>query len=177
MNKIIKISLSIIIVFCTLFPYVNDTDKPDVFENVFSIGIIGSAAIIILFFTAIGFYCMDLQRCLELIDPKNRKAKPQSVWYMFLLPYNFIEDFFIVINISNSLEEEAKKNEKLANCNDFGMITGIGWSIAQILSFVPNLTGQIASILGLVLWIIHWRFIIKMNRLLVSSRYLNISRK
>ena len=80
MNKIIKISLSIIIVFCTLFPYVNDTDKPDVFENVFSIGIIGSAAIIISFFTAIGFYCMDLQRCLELIDPKNRKAKPQSVW-------------------------------------------------------------------------------------------------
>lgn len=167
MNRIVKISLSIIITLCALFPYINSTDKPDVFENVFSIGLIGSASIIITFFTAIGIYCMDLQRCLELIEPKNRKANPQSVWYMFLMPYNFIEDFFIVINISNSLVAEAKENKKLANCNDFGMVTGIGWCIAQILSFVPNSIGQIASILGIILWIIHWRFIRKMNRILV----------
>lgn len=169
MNQIIKISLSIIIALCALFPYINEADKPDIFENVLSIGIIGSAAIIIIFFTAIGFYCMDLKRCLELIEPKNRKANPKSVWYMFLMPYNFIEDFFIMINISNSLEEEAKENKKLENNNDFGMTTGIGWCIAQILSFVPNYAGQIASIIGLILWIIHWIFILKMNRLLEKT--------
>ena len=169
MNRIVKISLSIIIALCALLPHINSTDKPGVFENVFSIGVIGSAAIIIIFFTAIGIYCMDLQRCLELIEPKNRKATPKSVWYMFLMPFNFIEDFFIVINISNSLQEEARENIKLQKYKDFSMVTGIGWCIAQILSFIPNITGQVAAIMGLVLWIIHWRFIININKQLINN--------
>jgi hypothetical protein len=169
MNRIIKIALSIIILIYAIYPYITKTNYPDTFEYVFSLGIIGSASITITFFTAIGFYCMDLQRCLELIAPKNRKTNPKSIWYMFLIPYNFIEDFFIIIDISNSLELEAKENKKLQNYKNFGMVTGIGWCIAQVLCFIPNITGQAASILGLVLWIIHWRFIIKINKQLIRN--------
>jgi len=168
-NNIIKISLSVIILLCAILPYINSSDKSGALETISSIGVVGVAILVVSFFIAIAFYCKELQKCLTLIAPQNRKANPKSVWYMFLMPFNFIEDFFIMINISNSLEEEAKHNNKLSSIKDFGMIAGIGWSIAQILSFVPNIAGQIAGALGIVLWIIHWRFIIKINKLLNSK--------
>lgn len=166
MNKIIKITLSIIVTICALYPIIYSTESPKIIESIISIGIGTSIIVFLVFFTAIGFYCKSLQKILELIAPENRKINPKSVWYMFLMPYNFIEDFFIIINISNSIEQEAKNNKKIEMQKDFGMTTGISWCIAQILSFIPNYTGQIASIVGLVLWIIHWRFINKTTRLL-----------
>lgn len=116
----------------------------------------------------VGFYCRTLQRCLTLIKPENRKAKPSSVWFMFAIPLNFVEDFFIVINIANSIEEEKKTNIALKNVSDFGMISGIGWSISQILSFVPNFVGQTAGLLGIILVIYHWIQIAKINKLLAK---------
>ena len=87
---------------------------------------------------------------------------------MFAIPFNFVEDFFIVINIANSIEEEKKTNGKLKNISDFGMVSGIGWSIAQILSFIPNILGQTAGLIGMVLVIYHWVQITKINKLLIE---------
>lgn len=89
---------------------------------------------------------------------------------MFAIPFNFIEDFFIVINVANSLEEEKKTNIKLKNISDFGMISGIGWSIAQVLSFIPSFVGQIAGLLGMILVIYHWTQIAKINKLLADNQ-------
>lgn len=169
MNRFIKLSLSGIILLCVILPYLNSSDKSGSLETLFSIGVPGTLILMASFFLAIAYYCKALQNCLTHISPQNRKATPNSVWYMFLLPFNFVEDFFIMINISNSLEEEAKHNPNLSNLKDFGMITGIGWSIAQILSFVPNIAGQIAGVAGLLLWILHWRFILKINKLLIQT--------
>ena len=88
---------------------------------------------------------------------------------MFAIPFNFVEDFFIVINVANSIDEEKKTNIKLKNVSDFGMISGIGWSIAQVLSFIPNYVGQIAGLLGMVLVIYHWTQIAKINKLLADN--------
>ena len=107
--------------------------------EIFKIGIVWSIFIIVCFFVMVAFYCRTFQKCLTLIKPENRKAEPLSVWYMFAIPFNFVEDFFIVINIANSLEEEKKINSSLKDISDFGMVSGIGWSIAQILSFIPNI--------------------------------------
>jgi len=117
----------------------------------------------------VAFYCRTLQKCLTLIKPENRKAEPKSVWYMFAIPFNFVEDFFIVINIANSIEEEKKSNRNLNGISDFGMISGIGWSIAQVLSFIPSMVGQIAGLIGMILVIYHWTQISKINKLLIKS--------
>jgi len=85
---------------------------------------------------------------------------------MFAIPFNFIEDFFIVINIANSIEEEKKANRKLKTISDFGMVSGIGWSIAQVLSFIPNIVGQTAGLIGMILVVYHWVQIAKINKLL-----------
>ena len=85
---------------------------------------------------------------------------------MFLIPFNFVEDFFIVIDVANSIEEEKKSNPKLNNISDFGMVTGIGWSISQVLSFIPTMVGQIAGLIGMILVIYHWVIIARINKLL-----------
>ena len=166
MNTITKIALSIVVAFSALYPYLFPSEKSGSLETVFGAGIVGAIAIAIVFFTAIAIYCKALQKCLELIHPSNRMANPTSVWYMFLLPYNFIEDFFIILNVSKSIENEAKNNDKLSVLKDYGVVTGIGWCIAQVLSLIPNYGGQIAGGIGLILWIIHWVFIHKTIRLL-----------
>ena len=166
MNSAIKILLTTILVVWAAQPFISVTDENSILSEIHKIGVIPSILIMLSFFVMVAFYCRTLQRCLTLIKPENRKAKPSSVWYMFAIPFNFIEDFFIVINVANSIEEEKKSNIKLKNVSDVGMVSGLGWSIAQVLSFIPNSVGQIAGLLGMVLVIYHWFQISRINRLL-----------
>jgi hypothetical protein len=87
---------------------------------------------------------------------------------MFAIPFNLVEDFFIVVAVANSLEAEKKSNPRLASISDFGMVSGIGWRIAQVLSFVPGLVGQAAGLLGMVLVVYHWAQITKINKLMAD---------
>jgi hypothetical protein len=75
---------------------------------------------------------------------------------MFLIPYNFFEDFFIMVNIANSLRQEANSRPKLKGFGDFGMASGLGWATAQVISLIPNTIGQIAGVVALILWVGHW---------------------
>lgn len=168
-NLLIKLILTALLLAWAIYPYISNTSNESVLAEVFKIGIIPSLLIMASFFIMVAFYCRTLQKCLTLIKPENRKSKPNSVWYMFAIPFNFIEDFFIVIDIANSLENEKKSNDKLKNTTDFGMVSGIGWSIAQILSFIPNVVGQIAGLIGMILVIFHWIQIVKFNKILSSS--------
>ena len=106
----------------------------------------------------------------ELVAPENRAATPNSVWYMFLMPYNFVEDFFIVKNVSDSIRAESTTNHALREVKYFGIYSGIGWCSAQILSFAPSYVGKVASLVALVLWVIHWRYVRRIINLLRSQR-------
>jgi hypothetical protein len=168
-NIITRISLTALLVLSGWFSFFERLEYQRLFSEATSLRILASLSLIAVFFVLVGFYCKTLQRCLTLIRMENRKAKPRSVWFMFAIPFNFIEDFFIVINIANSIEEEKKSNKSLIGITDFGMVSGIGWSIAQIMSFIPNIVGQIAGALGLVLVVYHWIQISKINRLLYNK--------
>lgn len=165
-NLIIRITLTALLVVWAITPYWNKPSNESALGEIMSIGVLGSAIIMSSFFVFVAFYCRTLQKCLNLIKPENRKAKPTSVWYMFAIPFNFVEDFFIVIHLANSIEEEKKTNKKLGNISDFGMVSGIGWSIAQVMSFIPTIVGQVSGLIGMILVIFHWVQIAKINRLL-----------
>jgi hypothetical protein len=170
MNLIVKIILTVVIVLAAAYPYLDSSMNTDstlntIFYSNLTVGIL----VMVVFFISVGFYCKTLQTCLELIHPECQAARPKSVWLMFLIPYNIIEDFFIIINVSKSIEAEAKRNASLSMVKEFGIVSGIGWCIAQILSFIPNIIGQIAGLVGLVLWVAHWRFIANINRLLATE--------
>ncbi len=167
-NFIIRLFLTAILVAWAVLPYFDGSSNESVLGEIFRVGIVPSILIIGGFFIMVAFYCRTLQKCLTLIKPENRKAKPTSVWYMFAIPFNFVEDFFIVINVANSIEEEKKSNIRLKNVSDFGMVSGIGWSIAQVLSFIPNIVGQTASLIGMILVVYHWVQIAKINKQLIE---------
>lgn len=163
---LIRLTLTALLVAWAVLPVLNNTANESALGEILRIGIGWSVLIIVSFFIMVALYCRTLQQCLILIKPENRKAEPKSVWYMFAIPFNFVEDFFIVIDIANSLEEEKRTNSALSSISDFGMVSGIGWSIAQVLSFIPNSIGQIAGLIGMILVIYHWVHISKINRLL-----------
>ncbi len=173
MNLAIKIILTALLVWWVLFPVFNGSENESILAEIYRIGIIPAILIMGAFFGMVAFYCRTLKICYLQIKPENRKAKPNAVWYMFLLPFNFVEDFFIVIDLARSLEEEKKENHKLSKITDFGMVSGIGWSIAQIMSFIPNIVGQVAGLIGFVLVIYHWMLIAKIKKLLSASDRVN----
>lgn len=170
LNLLIRLVLTALLVAWAALPYFSGSGAEGVLGEIFKIGIGPAVVIMAGFFIMVAFYCRTLQRCLTLIRPEHRKATPNSVWYMFAIPFNFVEDFFIVINIARSIEKEQEHNERLKGRSDFGIVSGIGWSIAQILSFVPGMVGQIAGLLGMILVIYHWVFIGRVNKLLSGAK-------
>ncbi|WP_395007244.1 hypothetical protein [Undibacterium sp.] len=137
----------------------NPTVAGGVIKEVETLGLLGSVVLGTAFLAIVFLYCRDLYRSLSLVRPSARKASPRSVWLMFLIPYNFVEDFFIIVNVANSLRQEAQHNIALRPFKSFGMVPGIGWCAAQIVSLLPNEIGAIAGVLALPLWIAHWRLI------------------
>lgn len=169
MNILIKVILTMLLLGIALFPYLKNGQVPGGLSELIYLGIVPSLVLVITFFIAIAFYCMSLQKVLGKIKPENRTRKPKSVWYMYLIPFNFIEDFFIVIDIANSLKNESKTNKNLKRFGDFGLTLGIGWSVAQLFTLIPNPIGQISGFIGLILWIIHWVIIYRINKELISQ--------
>ena len=145
------------------------TQAGGILAEIQAFGPAGATLAIASFLLLVYFYARDLMRSLALVSPASRKATPSSVWLMFLLPYNFIEDFFIVTNVARSLQAEARSNPALGSFRSFGLISGIGWCAAQILSLLPTLTGSVAGLIAIVLWAWHWAFIRRANRALERS--------
>ena len=166
MNILIRLILTALIVSWAVFPFIENPQNESVLGEIASVGLLSFIIIIAVFFMLIALYCRTLYTCLKLITPQNRKASPTSVWYMFLMPFNFIEDFFIVINLSHSIEAERKTNLKLQTVKDHGLVSGMGWCIAQIMAFIPNVIGQVSGTVSVILVIYHWVQIARINRLL-----------
>ncbi len=163
---VLKIFLSVPIAFGLADPFLYPEAAGGILDEFKIFGPIGTAIAIAVFLMLVFFYARDLMKTLQLVSPESRKAPPKSVWLMFLLPYNFIEDFFIVANVANSLKAEAVVNSSLAHFKSFGMVSGIGWCMAQVISLIPNQIGAAAGVLAMILWIWHWIFIRRANRAL-----------
>jgi hypothetical protein len=166
---LLKSILSIPIAIGLAYPFFNPDAAGGILGELKIFGPTGSIVAVVVFLLLVLFYALDLIRSLKLVSPASRKAKPSGVWLMFLLPYNFIEDFFIVANVAKSLKAEAASNPALANFKSFGMISGMGWCAAQVVSLVPNQIGSAAGLVAIVFWIWHWVFMRRANRNLIGS--------
>jgi hypothetical protein len=166
---LIKVILSVLVGFALVYPFLNPVDSGGVLNEINMFGPIGASVIIVAFLLLVFMYAFDLSRCFKLIKPVYRQATPESVWLMFLLPYNFIEDFFIIINLARSLRLESDRNPELKSLGSYGLISGVGWCTSQILSLIPNNIGSLAGFFAIVFWAWHWSFIRRTNRLLSAA--------
>ena len=169
MMMLVKIILSIPIGIGLVYPFIQANAAGGILNEIRFLGFYGSILFIALFLLLVLFYIFDLIKTLKLVSPSARKAQPKSVWLMFLLPYNFIEDFFIVANVARSLKAEAAINPSLASFKSFGMVSGLGWCIAQIISLIPHPLGSVAGLVAMSLWGWHWAFIRRVNKVLIVS--------
>lgn len=172
-----KLILTVPVAYALAYPLRNPGSGEGVFGELNVIGPTGGAIIALVFLAAVFLYCRDLQRSLTLVKPESRVASPRSVWLMFVLPYNFIEDFFIVVHVAQSLRREARQNEALRPFRSFGLVSGLGWCTAQIVSLIPHDVGSLAGLLALPLWGAHWRLIRKTNAALAFPTHRSASRK
>lgn len=164
-----KILLSIPIGIGLVYPFMYPNVSGGVLVELKIFGPVGSVVAIIFFLMLILLYALDLIKSLKLVAPASRKASPKSVWLMFLIPYNFIEDFFIVYNVALSLKTEASHNPRLARFKSFGKFSGLGWCSSQIVSLLPNQIGLVAGLVALVFWAWHWVFICRINKALLGA--------
>lgn len=155
-----KLLLSALVAYALVYPFLLP-EPVGLAEELAVLGVPGAIALGSIFFLLVTLYANDLRSILFLVSPHSRQAKPHSVWWMLVLPYNFIEDFFIIHAVTASLRHEAAVNGKLRNLKSFGALTGFGWCAAQIGSLIPNQIGSLFAVLALIAWMFHWRLIRK----------------
>ncbi|RXJ71771.1 hypothetical protein CS022_19585 [Veronia nyctiphanis] len=137
-------------------------------------GPVGSVCVALGFLALVYLYCRDLYHLMLLVHPESRKVKPTSVWLMFLIPYNFIEDFFIMKNVADALDSERERRPSLTVLKTNGLWLGYGWCTAQILSLLPFAIGSVAGLVAIVLWVMHWR-VVRSALPLLKERPLNVA--
>lgn len=122
-------------------------------REVAGLGLIGSIAAITVFFGLIALYCRGLQLLLHAVPLEHRARSPRSVWLMFAIPFNFIEDFFIVGDLGESL---GRWGILSATRLRVWQALGYGWAALQLVSLLPGTIGFVGGGLTVVGWIAHW---------------------
>lgn len=135
-------------------------------------GALGSIAILAGFFAAVALFARDLQRCLDRIPEDLRAIAPKRVWAMFLLPINFVEDFFIVTATHASIARVLSFDPVAYALNERCRAYAISWCALQILSLSPGTVGIASGFLAAVFWILHWHGI---RRLLTALEAVPLS--
>ena len=126
-----------------------------------------SVAVVAAFLGLVALYCRVLHRTLVLVRRDARSAAPASVWWMFAIPYNFVEDFFIIHRIAASTAVDARVPARSLRR---WSAAGYGWCTLQILSLFPGAFGFAAGTLAGLLWAAHWGMTVRMNRRLAAGR-------
>lgn len=123
-----------------------------VLGEVGALGVRTATALGVALLVSVAFFCRDLERLLTLLPESARAMTPKSVWWMMVIPFNFVEDFFIVADVTQSLEQAG-----LARHASKGW--AFGWCTAQIASLLPGPVGQLSSLVTTIAWIAHWAMV------------------
>lgn len=121
--------------------------------------------VVAAFLGLVALYCRVLHRAVTLVRPDARAATPASVWWMFAVPFNFVEDFFIVHNVAAGLCAEGGIPARELRC---WSALGYGWCTLQVLSLFPGAAGLSGGVLAVPLWAAHWVMTVRINHRLAS---------
>jgi hypothetical protein len=135
---------------------------------------IGGMIVIIIVGVLIGIgiqvmYLLTLQNVLKQVSPENQKMPPGQVWLNLIPLFNLVWQFIIVNRIADSLQAEfAKRGIKVDEARP-GYGVGLAYCICSVSGWVP-LLGVLASLGGLVCWIIYWVKMSNYKKMLIDSQ-------
>ena len=122
---------------------------------------IGVIIIVLLYLILLGgiitvavLYMLTLSRALKKCKPENQLMPPANIWLLFIPLFNLVWIFFVVTKVSDSLKLEFE-SRGMAEEHDFSKGLGIGYAACNAAGIIP-IVGVLASIAGLVMWIIYW---------------------
>ncbi|MCM2394289.1 hypothetical protein [Streptomyces albipurpureus] len=164
---ILKVIGTLLVLVPLMYPLWAPEWGRGILGEVESQGMPGALIAVAIFFGLVALYCRALQRTLTLLPSTARTAAPASVWWMFAIPYNFTEDFFIVRSIAASLTADPVIPTPVVRR---WATVGYGWCAAQILSLFPGAAGYLGGAVALVLWAAHWIMTVRFNRRLADRR-------
>ena len=101
------------------------------------------------------FYLITLQNTFKVISPQNRKMVPEQVWLVIIPIFGFIWQFIVVNRMADSLAGEFSDRGIHDDEARPGIKIGLAYCILSCCGIIPVL-GYLASIAGLVCWIIYW---------------------
>ncbi|RZU49353.1 hypothetical protein EV385_1101 [Krasilnikovia cinnamomea] len=125
----------------------------------------GTVVLVAAFFGLVALYCRTLQRTLTLVRPDARTTPAAYVWRMFAIPFNFIEDFFIVGTVGTALAADAYVPARELHR---WSVLGYGWCGLQLLSLFPGIAGYLGGIGAMPVWVAHWVMTVRINRRLAD---------
>jgi hypothetical protein len=114
------------------------------------------------------FYLLTLQNTLLKVSPSNRKMVPGQVWLTLIPLFGMVWQFIVVTRMADSLQAEFRERGITVPEEKPGYSLGIAYCVLYCCSIIPIL-GGLASLGGLVVWIIYW---VKINEYknLIGSR-------
>jgi hypothetical protein len=108
------------------------------------------------------FFLITLQRALTKCSPANRTMTPGLVWLQIIPFFGLIWQFFVVIAIANSLQNEFAARRIPAESKP-GQGLGLAMCITRVCTVIP-FVGIFAGIASIVLWIVYWVKIAEFSR-------------
>ena len=120
--------------------------------------------IVLLGLIAVGIlYLLTLQGALAQVAPQNRKMQPGMVWLLLIPYFSTIYMFFVVKNISESLEAEYRMrgmNVEAKPTYNIGLVCFILGVVSLVLGFaasiLPSFIALVVIVGYYVCWIIYW---------------------
>lgn len=135
--------------------------------------VLGLVAIFFIlgYLVALIFFLIAQQNTLKAIQPQNRRMQPGEVWLQLIPVFNLIWQFIVVGRIADSIRNEI--TDRTLNSflgmpdpvfvNDANRRPtydiGLTFCILSLCGCIP-LLGGIASLTGVVCWIIYWTQIV-----------------
>ncbi|MCO5050967.1 MAG: hypothetical protein M9920_01520 [Verrucomicrobiae bacterium] len=128
---------------------------------------VGGMIGLIIFLIPLIFYLLTLQKTLNRCSPESRAMQPGLVWLLLIPLFGLVWHFFIVLNMTKTLETEFRKRGLHIEAAP-GKTLGLVMCILACCSIIP-LLGFLCSLGALVCWILYWVKIAGYSKQLPSS--------
>lgn len=100
------------------------------------------------------FWCISLQKALELSDPRLRKMQPANVWLSMIPVFGFAWQFIAVMAVAKTLRDEFTRRGVLTREPLPGQNSGITASVLFCLVIAPSF-GLLLAVISNIPRLIH----------------------